>query len=328
MIQEQISQHFFQQIQKNHLSHAYIFSGDNSSAKQEVVLSLIQALICPNFKEVGQPCYKCTNCQRVVKNQISDVMYIEPDGKSIKVDQIRDLKAWLNRSPVELNFKMAVINQADLMNPSASNALLTILEEPSSEIYLILNVIESDSMLSTIRSRAQNIVFTNDFQDKFEDVEIAKAYQEILTLLPGTTSNALRQFETEDLEEWFKSLNEYYKLLLTKSPQAFALIPLRMKTFVKLPKDSQKDSQKLQQRTDLGIDYLLLLNHQTLLNSYTGRDYSRFPLKWLADTVKDLDLLSSDLLSINEQLIEAKKYLMSNVSAQLVLERVVLNIIK
>lgn len=315
-VEEQLSHYFFRQISLQHLSHAYIFSGDNLQAKNTVIESLIQAMVCPNFSEVGQPCCQCNECQRVIDNQISDVLYLEPDGRNIKVDQIRELRNWLNRSPVEFDFKIAIIHQADLMNPSASNALLTILEEPNSEIYIILDVIEVDSLLPTIRSRAQNIIFTNYFQDDFSDVQIAKNYQKILSLLPGTTSQVLREFDPVELEEWFKGLNEFYQLLLTKSPLAFALIPIRMKSILTT------------QKIDLGLDYLTLLNHQTLLHTFSNSTKKSVSLNWLQAIIEKHAISTQDLLAINQQLIEAKEYLNANVSSQLVLERIVLNLIK
>lgn len=316
IVEDKLKDYFFRQIKSQHLSHAYIFSGDNLLAKNKVIESLIQAMVCPNFLEVGQPCYQCQHCQRVTENQLSDVLYLEPDGRNIKVDQIRELRNWLNRSPVEFDFKIAVIHQADLMNPAAANALLTILEEPNSEIYIILNCIEVDSLLPTIRSRAQNIIFTNDFQDDFSDVQIAKNYQKILSLLPGTTSQALRELEAEELEEWFKSLNEFYQLLITKSPLAFALIPIRMKSIMTT------------QKIDLGIDYLNLLNHQTLMYTFTNPSETSISLNWLKEIIEKNTISTQDLLAIHQQLIEAKEYLSANVSSQLVLERIVLNLIK
>ncbi len=106
------------------------------------------------------------------------------------------------------------------------------------------------------------------------------------------------------------------QLLLTKSPLAFALIPIRMKSILTT------------QKIDLGLDYLTLLNHQSLLHTFSNSTKKSVSLNWLQAIIEKHAISTQDLLAINQQLIEAKEYLNANVSSQLVLERIVLNLIK
>ncbi len=40
-----------------------------------------------------QPCNECHNCVRINENEHPDVLRIAPDGQTIKVNQIRELKS-------------------------------------------------------------------------------------------------------------------------------------------------------------------------------------------------------------------------------------------
>ncbi len=49
----------------------------------------------------GMPCETCNNCLRITSKDHPDVVEIEPDGQSIKVDQIRALQSELTKSGFE-----------------------------------------------------------------------------------------------------------------------------------------------------------------------------------------------------------------------------------
>jgi DNA polymerase-3 subunit delta' len=84
-----------------------------------------------------------------------DVISINPAGGLIKIGQIRELLATLSMKPFGLGLRVVPISEASAMNPPAANALLKILEEPPDRTVLILMAVQTDSILSTIRSRCQ-----------------------------------------------------------------------------------------------------------------------------------------------------------------------------
>jgi DNA polymerase-3 subunit delta' len=84
---------------------------------------------------------------------------VQPDERSrvIKIDQIRDLVAFVNRTSSFGSRKVVVIYPADSMNINASNALLKALEEPVPNTYLALVCHRPHGVPATIRSRCQVI---------------------------------------------------------------------------------------------------------------------------------------------------------------------------
>lgn len=94
----------YQQLQKSfehgRLAHAYLFEGDTGTGKKEFGLWMAKHVFCSNLIE-NNPCNQCNNCLRINDNEHPDVLRVVPDGQTIKVDQIRGLKAEFSKSGVE-----------------------------------------------------------------------------------------------------------------------------------------------------------------------------------------------------------------------------------
>ncbi|CAM5198234.1 DNA polymerase III subunit delta' OS=Ureibacillus acetophenoni OX=614649 GN=SAMN05877842_1237 PE=4 SV=1 [Ureibacillus acetophenoni] len=90
-----------------------------------------------------------------------NLFQIEPDGQSIKIDQIRDLISEMTRTGFEEGRKFYIIHHADRLNNSSANTLLKFLEEPDGEVTAILLTEAYHSILPTIQSRCQHIKFSD-----------------------------------------------------------------------------------------------------------------------------------------------------------------------
>ena len=64
---------------------------------------------------------------------------IEPDGKSIKIDQIRSLQQDMANKPIISKNKIFIINDADTMTEESQNCLLKTLEEPPKYGIIFIN---------------------------------------------------------------------------------------------------------------------------------------------------------------------------------------------
>jgi DNA polymerase-3 subunit delta' len=92
----------------------------------------------------------------------ADLRWVQPDGAVIKVDDIRMLAEFAVGTRQSAPRKVAVVERADLMNPSAANALLKTLEEPPAHTHLILSTSQPGRLLPTIVSRCQSLVLGAD----------------------------------------------------------------------------------------------------------------------------------------------------------------------
>ena len=80
----------------------------------------------------------CVNCKRIKNGNHPDVHIVEPDGLSIKIEQIRSLRTEFSKSGVESKKKLYVIIDAEKMTIPAANSLLKFLEEPIRKRQLFL----------------------------------------------------------------------------------------------------------------------------------------------------------------------------------------------
>ena len=152
-------------VSADRLAHAYLFEGAEGIGKRLMALALVRAVFCQNRTGCGE----CASCRKIDHNNHPDLHIFEPDGQYIKIDQIRELQRELSFRPLEARKKVCLIDQAEKMNPSAANALLKTLEEPSDNTLIILLSSRPDAMLSTVRSRCQKLPFARLPQQKIEE---------------------------------------------------------------------------------------------------------------------------------------------------------------
>jgi len=146
-------------ITQDTLRHAYLFTGPMGVGRRTLALRFIQALNCPSPLEGGVPCRACHTCQRIQRMEHPDLLVIqsEEDSLSLKVDQVRTLLHKLSLSAYEAPYKVALLLNFEEATPGAANALLKTLEEPPSQVILILTAESSDILLETIVSRCEEV---------------------------------------------------------------------------------------------------------------------------------------------------------------------------
>ncbi|MDO4911948.1 MAG: DNA polymerase III subunit delta [Lactobacillus sp.] len=104
----------------------------------------------------NKPCGSCQNCQNILQGNFPDCMLVKPEGKqTIGIDQVRELKNELAKSPVESDRRFFIVQNAEKMTLNAANALLILLEEPASPVVNFLIADNLEQILPTIRSRMQ-----------------------------------------------------------------------------------------------------------------------------------------------------------------------------
>ena len=155
--------------------NALLFAGEDGVGKKQFALELAKSFVCQNPK-IGEACDVCAACRRagnftfpksddkdafkrVIFSEHSDIGLVVPFNKNILVDAIRGLESEAFFRPFEAAARFFIIDDADKMNDSASNALLKTLEEPAPTSHIFLVSSRPDALLPTIRSRCQMLRF-------------------------------------------------------------------------------------------------------------------------------------------------------------------------
>ena len=151
-------------IKQESTAHSYIFSGKESVGKMIFAKEFAKAILClGNVK----PCNSCKSCIQFDSSNNPDFKVIEPDGNTIKIDQIREITKSVYEKPIVSNRKVYIINDSNLMTREAQNSLLKTLEEPPQYVTIILISSNDNLFLPTIKSRCTKISF-----NKLEDEEV------------------------------------------------------------------------------------------------------------------------------------------------------------
>ena len=139
---------------------AYLFVGPPGVGKKAAAESLADQLQC----------------------QKQDRINIAPDGASLKIDQVRELRQWVVFGPSAGRYLVVIIEKADLLTDEAAAALLKTLEEPAPGVVFVLLAEREDKLPKTILSRCQKLVFSELAADWQPKVEWQSLYAEVKTI--------------------------------------------------------------------------------------------------------------------------------------------------
>lgn len=162
-------------------------------------------------------CNKCKSCIEFNTNNNPDFLLLEPDGNSIKIEQIRFLQKKIQEKPIISNKKVYIINDADCMTKEAQNCLLKTLEEPPQFSTIILIGSNENAFLSTIKSRCMIIHFkklTNQEMKNYLETNynLTNISENMLDTFQGSISKAiLLKDKTEEYNNLETIVNELSK---------------------------------------------------------------------------------------------------------------------
>lgn len=143
-------------VEKDKVLHSYLFVGNSGIGKKLIAIEFAKMILCTDTKKY---CNKCKSCIEFDTNNNSDFLLIEPNGNSLKIEQIREFQKKVNEKPIVSNKKVYIINDSDKMTKEAQNCLLKTLEEPPKFVTIILIGQNENLFLNTIKSRCTILHF-------------------------------------------------------------------------------------------------------------------------------------------------------------------------
>jgi len=210
----------------NNLPNKILFSGEKGIGKCTLAYHLINYILSSNEDFI----YDLDNLKiipdnksfKLVQNKSNPnfiLVDIQEEKKNIDISQIRNLILTLNKSSFNTKPRFVLIDNIQLLNINAVNALLKILEEPNDNINFIL-INNNKRILPTLKSRCLN--FKIRLTSK-QSIEIANKILD----------NNYNEFLNEDLVNNYSTPGEILNLIDFANKNDIDLIETNLKDFIK-----------------------------------------------------------------------------------------------
>ncbi len=306
----------YSMISSGRVAHAYLLTGPRGIGKTTIGEVFAKMLLCTS--SVGRPCGICQSCIQFMSDNHPDFIKLIPKGKSIKIDDIRELRQDIVIKPYQGNKKVYIIDDAHTMTQYAQNALLKTLEEPPSYAVIILCADNVNALLPTIISRCQTIPMRRMSR---EDISTILTQRGVLSseadvfarMSEGLPGRAIDLSLDEDFKDLRRDVIDYLDNLFSMDKQEI----LRS---TDLFMDNRED-------IDTILNILVMLMRDVLVYSETGDE----DLIINRDKMSTIVLYSNtftvgQLRTIIENIEVAKRLLSGNANYQLTIENMLLSI--
>ncbi len=208
-------------LEKNQINNAYLFAGPEGVGRKLTALRFLEGVLNTGEQSTQER-------RRLESRNHPDLLWVEPtylkqgtlipqskakeaginlrQNPQIRLEQIKQVTRFLAKKSIEAPRCMVIIESAENITETAANGLLKTLEEPLNGM-IILVASRPERILTTIRSRCQQIPFThltaieiNQVLTKIQsNKESLKAIEkEFLTLAngsPGAFTKHLKNWE-------------------------------------------------------------------------------------------------------------------------------------
>ena len=176
MISKDKNQEFFKLLEDvKSFSHAYLFETNSIKDAYPYVLKFAKKILCENHYFDKESCEECNICHLIDEGNYSDFYLINPDTVGINKEEIDKLfHVFQGKSLKENGRRVYIIYGIERLDEYVSNKILKFLEEPADNIHALLITENPNKLLSTIKSRCQNIKI------KVDNVEISDEKMEFI----------------------------------------------------------------------------------------------------------------------------------------------------
>ena len=337
----QITEFLAKSIAHGEVAGTYIYCGPDNLGKTTIAKQFAQSLLCLN-KAKGKgviPCGECPSCLSFsgrpadgeaeegegVRHGDYHILKKPKDKKNISVEDVREFIRALSMSSFLDGYKIGIVKHADKLSREAANALLKTLEEPNSQVVIVLIAKFLDALPQTIVSRSQVLHFRPVNADIIYDYLVEK-YQaprslakNLSRLCLGRPALAVKFYENKD---FYDEYTRHAKMLMDFAGQDINERLLQLGEFSGKKFTGQeavvRTARIIEVWQGVARDWLLLeLGHKHLVQN-------EFMIEALAAAGRVFPV--KKIVAFIRELKKSEEYLRANVSPALVLENIAINL--
>ena len=192
---------FDEMYENNRLPNTMLLSGAKGLGKSTFIYHFINYLLSKgekyNYDKEKFSIDQNNSTYKLIQNGTHANLFVldsTNNEENIKIEQIRRLQLFLNKSTYYKRLKLVLLDNAEYLNVHSSNALLKAIEEPSENTFFFIINNNSQKILDTIKSRCIDFKFNFNLSEK-KDIfyKISKSYDFNYT---ETDLNNFLNFET------------------------------------------------------------------------------------------------------------------------------------
>ena len=284
-------ENFKNRCSNGNLSHAQLISGEDGIGKS-ILAEILGKLILNGD----------------LNREYVDIINYKPSKASFGVDDVREIIDEVNKKPFEGDKKVIIIHQGNKLTIQAQNALLKTIEEPPTEVYIIILCESLELILDTIKSRCEIYKLTPLTKDELYKYIAIKGYDyseeekaSAIAFSEGIPGRIDRYFSDTELQELRDKIVDLLLQLTNNEIEAI------------LEKEEQLVSYK--QNKEEVINVLSSFIRDILVNKEVYNEN----LIINRDKIKEIERLTNEMSfkKLNKMLLslqEARKNIKNNVS--------------
>ena len=284
-------ENFKNRCSNGNLSHAQLISGEDGIGKS-MLAEILGKLILNGD----------------INREYVDIINYKPSKASFGVDDVREIIDEVNKKPFEGDKKVIIIHQGNKLTIQAQNALLKTIEEPPTEVYIIILCESLELILDTIKSRCEIYKLTPLTKDELYKYIAIKGYDyseeeksSAIAFSEGIPGRIDRYFSDTELQELRDKIVDLLLQLTNNEIEAI------------LEKEEQLVSYK--QNKEEVINVLSSFIRDILVNKEVYNEN----LIINRDKIKEIERLTNEMSfkKLNKMLLglqEARKNIKNNVS--------------
>ena len=284
-------ENFKNRCSNGNLSHAQLISGEDGIGKS-ILAEILGKLILNGD----------------LNREYVDIINYKPSKASFGVDDVREIIDEVNKKPFEGDKKVFIIHQGNKLTIQAQNALLKTIEEPPTEVYIIILCESLELILDTIKSRCEIYKLTPLTKDELYKYIAIKGYDyseeeksSAIAFSEGIPGRIDRYFSDTELQELRDKIVDLLLQLTNNEIEAI------------LEKEEQLVSYK--QNKEEVINVLSSFIRDILVNKEVYNEN----LIINRDKIKEIERLTNEMSfkKLNKMLLglqEARKNIKNNVS--------------
>ena len=284
-------ENFKNRCSNGNLSHAQLISGEDGIGKS-ILAEILGKLILNGD----------------LNREYVDIINYKPSKASFGVDDVREIIDEVNKKPFEGDKIVIIIHQGNKLTIQAQNALLKTIEEPPTEVYIIILCESLELILDTIKSRCEIYKLTPLTKDELYKYIAIKGYDyseeeksSAIAFSEGIPGRIDRYFSDTELQELRDKIVDLLLQLTNNEIEAI------------LEKEEQLVSYK--QNKEEVINVLSSFIRDILVNKEVYNEN----LIINRDKIKEIERLTNEMSfkKLNKMLLglqEARKNIKNNVS--------------